>query len=35
MLHELFEKHEAFACHMFTDEKGDQGVFGQFMPLVA
>ena len=35
MLHELFQKHEAFACDMFTDEKSSQGIFGHFMPLVA
>ena len=35
MLHELFQKHETFACDMFTDEKSSQGIFGHFMPLVA
>ena len=35
MQHELFQKHEALACHMFADEKSSQGIFGHFMPLVA
>ena len=35
MLHELFQKHEAFACNMFTDEKSSQGIFCHFMPQVA
>ena len=35
VLYELFQKHEAFACKIFTDEKTSQGIFGHFMPLVA
>ena len=35
MLHELFQKHKALVCGMFTDEKRSQGIFGHFMPLVA
>ena len=33
MLHKLFQKREAFSCHMFTDEKNSQGILGHFMPL--
>ena len=41
MLHKLFQRHEAFACHMFTDEKIIQGIFWSFyatkwhMPFLA
>ena len=35
MLHELFQKHEAFTCHMLTHEKSSQCIFDHFMPLVA
>ena len=34
MLHTLFQDYEAFACHVFTDEKSLQGIFGHFMPLM-
>ena len=30
MLHELFQKHEAFACDMFPDEKKQPGYFWPF-----
>ena len=33
MLQKLFQRHEAFACHMLTDEKASKSFFDHFMTL--
>ena len=35
MLHKLLQRHKAFPCHMFSNQKYSQCIFGHFMPLVA